>query len=181
MDNIGTVKRNYNIAILLLTGVLAGGTLACSLRPSEWAFFFLPVLGAVATALVWLAVARFFFCRDARRLLAPSFKTPLKLAVIMPLWCVFTTVLVSIPSDTSGWDEDLAGTIVLFVMMVLLVAVPLCTIILGALSIYKGYAHMKSTPAVETKAYREAPFAIALLLFIGMMGLLLFAVGYTLQ
>ncbi|MEG2652237.1 MAG: hypothetical protein RR951_07555 [Ruthenibacterium sp.] len=175
--NIEVRKRNYDFALLILAGVMTGGTLWCTLRPSAWAFFFLPLLGAVATALVWVLIARFVLCRDPRRLLAKSFKAPIKYALIMPVWFVCTLLLSAVPSDTSAWDEELAGIAAALVLMLCVPAALLCTLIFGALSIYKGYAHWKTAPQTETRLYREAPFAVSVLLFALVMGLLIFSLA----
>lgn len=167
---IGTLKRNYNLALLVLTGVLVGSMVWLSLHPTEWAFVFLPLLGGVGAALLWLAIARFFFCRDAARLLAPSFKTPIQLALIAPAWGVCTMVLLAIPSDTSGWDDDLASALALLMTLLFLLVFVVGVVVLAVLSIYKGYRHKKEASALETPAYRNAPFAVSIALFLATLG-----------
>lgn len=167
---IGTLKQRYNAALVILAGVLIGATVWLSLRPTEWAFLIFPILGAVGAVLLWLAIARFFFCRDARRLLAPSFKTPVKLALAVPAWSVCTLVLLAVPSDTAGWDEDLAGAVALGVTLLVIPLFLGGAIVLGAMAIYKGYKHKITTPATETPMYRNMPFGMAVLLFFFTIG-----------
>ncbi|MEG2931124.1 MAG: hypothetical protein RR825_05005, partial [Ruthenibacterium sp.] len=128
-SKIKSIKQNYSIALLILAGVMTGGALWCALRPSEWAFLFLPLLGAVGTALLWLALARFFFCRDPRRLLTKSFKNPIKYALITPVWLLCTLLLLAMPNGNPAWDEELASAIAVLMLLLCVPAVLLCALI----------------------------------------------------
>ena len=65
-----TPERRYELACLILGGVVLGGALGCILRPNEWTFAVIPLLGVCLTALLWCAAARLWLCRDKQRLLA---------------------------------------------------------------------------------------------------------------
>ena len=59
-----TPERRYELACLILGGVVLGGALGCILRPNEWTFAVIPLLGVCLTALLWCAAARLWLCRD---------------------------------------------------------------------------------------------------------------------
>ena len=71
-----TPERRYELACLILGGVVLGGALGCILRPNEWTFAVIPLLGVCLTALLWCAAARLWLCRDKQRLLAKTFTRP---------------------------------------------------------------------------------------------------------
>ena len=52
-----TPERRYELACLILGGVVLGGALGCILRPNEWTFAVIPLLGVCLTALLWCAAA----------------------------------------------------------------------------------------------------------------------------
>ena len=62
-----TPERRYELACLILGGVVLGGALGCILRPNEWTFAVIPLLGVCLTALLWCAAARLWLCRDKQR------------------------------------------------------------------------------------------------------------------
>lgn len=81
-----TPERRYELACLILGGVVLGGALGCILRPNEWTFAVIPLLGVCLTALLWCAAARLWLCRDKQRLLAKSFTRPVRFALAVPAW-----------------------------------------------------------------------------------------------
>ena len=48
-----TPERRYELACLILGGVVLGGALGCILRPNDWTFAVIPLLGVCLTALLW--------------------------------------------------------------------------------------------------------------------------------
>ena len=118
-----TPERRYELACLILGGVVLGGALGCILRPNEWTFAVIPLLGVCLTALLWCAAARRWLCRAQQRLLA--------------------------------------GT----------VFVPAAALGLGVASVLAAVVHLRRTPAAETRAYREGPLALALVLCVGVAAL----------
>ena len=92
-----TPERRYELACLILGGVVLGGALGCILRPNEWTFAVIPLLGVCLTALLWCAAARLWLCRDKQRLLAKSFTRPVRFALAVPAWAGATWLLYLLP------------------------------------------------------------------------------------
>ena len=141
-----TPERRYELACLILGGVVLGGALGCILRPNEWTFAVIPLLGVCLTALLWCAAARLWLCRDKQRLLAKSFTRP-------------------------GLDDVLAESVIILTLLAGTVFVPAAALGLGVASVLAAVVHLRRTPAAETRAYREGPLALALVLCVGVAAL----------
>lgn len=164
-------ERRYELACLLCGGVLLGGTLSCVLRPNEWTFAVIPLLGVCLTALVWYAAARLWLCRDRQRLLAKSFTRPVRFALAVPVWSCATWLLYLLPGNMTGLDNVLAESVIILTLLAGTVLVPTAALGLGAASVWTAIVHMRRTSAGETRAYREGPLALALVLCVGMAAL----------
>jgi CTP synthase (UTP-ammonia lyase) len=89
-----TPERRYELACLILGGVVLGGELGCILRPNEWTVAVIPLLGVcLGMQLLWCAAARLWLCRDKQRLLAKSFTRPVRFALAVPAWAGATWLL----------------------------------------------------------------------------------------
>ena len=154
-----TPERRYELACLILGGVVLGGALGCILRPNEWTFAVIPLLGVCLTALLWCAAARLWLCRDKQRLLAKSFTRPVRFALAVPAWAGATWLLYLLPGNVTGLDDVLAES------------VPAAALGLGVASVRAAAVPLRRTPAAETRAYREGPLALALVLCVGVAAL----------
>ena len=152
-----TPERRYELACLILGGVVLGGALGCILRPNEWTFAVIPLLGVCLTALLWCAAARLWLCRDKQRLLAKSFTRPVRFALAVPAW--------------AGLDDVLAESVIILTLLAGTVFVPAAALGLGVASVLAAVVHLRRTPAAETRAYREGPLALALVLCVGVAAL----------
>ena len=154
-------ERRYELACLILGGVVLGGALGCILRPNEWTFAVIPLLGVCLTALLWCAAARLWLCRDKQRLLAKSFTRPVRFALAVPAWAGYVT----------GLDDVLAESVIILTLLAGTVFVPAAALGLGVASVLAAVVHLRRTPAAETRAYREGPLALALGLCVGVAAL----------
>ena len=166
-----TPERRYELACLILGGVVLGGALGCILRPNEWTFAVIPLLGVCLTALLWCAAARLWLCRDKQRLLAKSFTRPVRFALAVPAWAGATWLLYLLPGNVTGLDDVLAESVLILTLLAGTVFVPAAALGLGVASVLAAVVHLRRTPAAETRAYREGPLALALVLCVGVAAL----------
>ena len=166
-----TPERRYELACLILGGVVLGGALGCILRPNEWTFAVIPLLGVCLTALLWCAAARLWLCRDKQRLLAKSFTRPVRFALAVPAWAGATWLLYLLPGNVTGLDDVLAESVIILTLLAGTVFVPAAALGLGVASVLAAVVHLRRTPAAETRAYREGPLALALVLCGGVAAL----------
>ena len=166
-----TPERRYELACLILGGVVLGGALGCILRPNEWTFAVIPLLGVCLTALLWCAAARLWLCRDKQRLLAKSFTRPVRFALAVPAWAGATWLLYLLPGNVTGLDDVLAESVIILTLLAGTVFVPAAALGLGVASVLAAVVHLRRTPAAETRAYREGPLALALVLCVGVAAL----------
>ena len=139
-----TPERRYELACLILGGVVLGGALGCILRPNEWTFAVIPLLGVCLTALLWCAV---------------------------PAWAGATWLLYLLPGNVTGLDDVLAESVIILTLLAGTVFVPAAALGLGVASVLAAVVHLRRTPAAETRAYREGPLALALVLCVGVAAL----------
>ena len=172
-----TPERRYELACLILGGVVLGGALGCILRPNEWTFAVIPLLGVCLTALLWCAAARLWLCRDKQRLLAKSFTRPVRFALAVPAWAGATWLLYLLPGNVTGLDDVLAESVIILTLLAGTVFVPAAALGLGVASVLAAVVHLRRTPAAETRAYREGPLALALVLCVGVAALCLLGMG----
>ena len=154
-----TPERRYELACLILGGVVLGGALGCILRPNEWTFAVIPLLGVCLTALLW------------QRLLAKSFTRPVRFALAVPAWAGATWLLYLLPGNVTGLDDVLAESVIILTLLAGTVFVPAAALGLGVASVLAAVVHLRRTPAAETRAYREGPLALALVLCVGVAAL----------
>ena len=152
-----TPERRYELACLILGGVVLGGALGCILRPNEWTFAVIPLLGVL--------------CRDKQRLLAKSFTRPVRFALAVPAWAGATWLLYLLPGNVTGLDDVLAESVIILTLLAGTVFVPAAALGLGVASVLAAVVHLRRTPAAETRAYREGPLALALVLCVGVAAL----------
>ena len=113
-----TPERRYELACLILGGVVLGGALGCILRPNEWTFAVIPL-----------------------------------------------------PGNVTGLDDVLAESVIILTLLAGTVFVPAAALGLGVASVLAAVVHLRRTPAAETRAYREGPLALALVLCVGVAAL----------
>ena len=175
-----TPEFKYDAGLLVLGGVLIGAVAFGLLRPTPWMFALIPLLGLCGAFFVWCLAARLWLCRDKERLLAKSFTRPVRFALFVPVWMLLTALLYTMPSAIGAEQEALVDSIVVLVLLTGLVAVPILAMALAALAVWTGVRHMKFAPQAETRAYREGPFALALVMCVGVLALCAFLYFYIL-
>lgn len=166
-----TPERRYELACLILGGVVLGGALGGALRPNEWTFAVIPLLGVCLTALLWCAAARLWLCRDKQRLLAKSFTRPVRFALAVPVWTGATYLLYLLPGNVAGLDDVLAESVIILTLLAGTVLVPAAALGLGTAAVVTAILHLRRAPATETRAYREGPLALSLVLCVGVAAL----------
>lgn len=166
-----TPRRRYGVACALWGAVTLAGVLKQIFWPDEWTFAAIPLLGVCLTAFLWCAAARLWLCRDARWL-DRSFARPVRLALSVPVWLGATCLLYLLPGTAQTADETLRESIVLLTLAAGTFLVPVAALGFGGAALWTAVRHLRRTPDTETRAYREGPFALALLLFMGTCALL---------
>ena len=134
-----TPERRYELACLILGGVVLGGALGCILRPNEWTFAVIPLLGVCLTALLWCAAARLWLCRDKQRLLAKSFTRPVRFALAVPAWAGATWLLYLLPGNVTGLDDVLAESVIILTLLAGTVFVPAAALGLGVAPFWRPW------------------------------------------
>ena len=166
-----TPERRYELACLILGGVVLGGALGCILRPNEWTFAVIPLLGVCLTAL--------FVVRGGAVVAVPRQAAPAGKALRGPCGSRWRCLpgralhgfLYLLPGNVTGLDDVLAESVIILTLLAGTVFVPAAALGLGVASVLAAVVHLRRTPAAETRAYREGPLALALVLCVGVAAL----------
>lgn len=78
---------------------------------------------------------------------------------------------VSAAGQCDGLDDVLAESVIILTLLAGTVFVPAAALGLGVASVLAAVVHLRRTPAAETRAYREGPLALALVLCVGVAAL----------
>lgn len=100
-----------------------------------------------------------------------SFTRPVRFALAVPAWAGATWLLYLLPGNVTGLDDVLAESVIILTLLAGTVFVPAAALGLGVASVLAAVVHLRRTPAAETRAYREGPLALALVLCVGVAAL----------
>lgn len=95
----------------------------------------------------------------------------MRFALAVPAWAGATWLLYLLPGNVTGLDDVLAESVIILTLLAGTVFVPAAALGLGVASVLAAVVHLRRTPAAETRAYREGPLALALVLCVGVAAL----------
>ncbi|WP_367924124.1 hypothetical protein [uncultured Ruthenibacterium sp.] len=179
MDNcMEKTKRWYDIALLALGIPLVAGVIWSVAKPSAWAMVLAPCLGVLAAALTWCALARFCLCRRPM-LLKKSFTRPFKLVFGPVIWVLYTLAALAVAAQAPEEQEDLVTALATLLGLGGALVIPVLFLVCSVAAVFFGARHMKCAQEAGP-AYREAPFALALIWLIGLLALCIIGMFYLL-